>query len=1211
MAGMNKIEKEKAKERMVALSKKKSALLYNFYENIKLGNQIFSAEDIDIAIETLKLTQLDMKEREARQRQEQEAELLKQKMEEEEKRRLAAQARAARRAERKRLEHVKEVTAMDLPMDYINAFDQDDRTNVHCDTVAEGLMVCMDALGMVDIEFISAITGQEMKTVIEMLKGSIYQNPLHWNECFYKGWEIADEYLSGNLMHKYSLALEANEAYEGYFAANVQALEDLMGPELSTDEIYITLGSPWVPADVIDQFILHMIGLDPHDPEASQFMTKEYAVRHDEETGLWDIPHKTRFRKSHQHGKYEHTSFHVFGTERMEMLRLLENILNMKTLAVYDTIDPNSKIRVLNQSETVKVLEKQDKMIAEFQDWVWKDPVRKKRLQGAYCRKYGNIRRRVFDGSFLDFPDMNPQIQLHPHQKNSVARILFTPNTLLAHDVGAGKTFTMIAAGMELRRLGKSKKNLYVIPNNIMAQWVQMWNKMYPKAKLLVVDRHNFCLKKRDDTLRRIMDEDFDAILMTYSCFDMLSLSKKYYKKHYEEQLKRLDKAVSNFASRRSIDAKRMAVLSVLEKVQNEMADNVCDVAFDDLGINTLFVDEAHNYKNVRLNTGITRVRGLSNTGSAKCNAMMDKVHCVQRQNNGGRVVMATGTPITNSITDIFVMQKYLQDGELEFLNIQNFDAWVAMFGKKTTEFEIDVDTNSYHLATRFSRFGNVPELTAILSSVADFYHVDQVMGLPEFDGYTDSTQPGSEDFRVFLQDISRRADDVRQKRVNPHVDNLLKITTDGRKAALDMRLIDMVYGLDPDSKVYRCAEKVMEIYEKTRSTKAIQMVFCDISTPKIGFNLYDELKNLLVAMGIPEHEVAYIHDADSEEKKRLLFRDLQKGLIRVVIGSTFKMGLGVNVQERLIALHHLDVPWRPADMVQREGRILRQGNTCDSVQIYRYITKGSFDAYSWQLLETKQRFISQILSGHVIEREGDDVDETVLNYAEVKALAVGNPKIKRRVEVMNELDKYRLLHQDFVEQQHKKKLRLKELPELIAKQQQRIANTQIDMDFVAATPNTYQDMRYEEQKQIREAVYTAVKTHVNHPLEKKVLTFRGFEVVVPAHMQPVVPRTRYDESGKEIPTSKEPVPYVFLKRKGIYRMGVESLSGITKRLNNVIDGLENTRLHQEEYLQILENEQIALEQDLDKKEDSFGLQIETLRAELDQLNEELGVNVA
>ena len=408
MAKLNSLEKAKVRERVAALSKKKSSLLYNFYENVKRGTEVFSMEEVDIAIDSLKLAKLDIKERETRQRQEQEAALLKQQMEDQEKLRRAAEARAARRAEKKRKEHVKQVTAMDLPMDYTNSFEDDERTNIQCDTISEGLLVSLDALGMVDIEFIAAITGEDMRTVIETLKGSIFQNPLHWEECFYKGWETADEYLSGNLMHKYSLAMEANEAYDGYFDANIKALEDVIGPELDVEDIYITLGSPWVPSDVIDDFILHMVGLDPvngnYPSGAIPFRAHSYAVRHDETTGLWDVPEKTRFTKSSAHGKYENICFNVYGTGRMDMLRLLENILNMKTLAVYDVTDPHKKTRIINQAETVKVLEKQDKMIKEFQDWVWKDPDRKQRLQSAYCRKYGNIKRRVFDGSFLDFP---------------------------------------------------------------------------------------------------------------------------------------------------------------------------------------------------------------------------------------------------------------------------------------------------------------------------------------------------------------------------------------------------------------------------------------------------------------------------------------------------------------------------------------------------------------------------------------------------------------------------------------------------------------------------------------------------------------------------------------------------------------------------------------------------------------------------------------
>lgn len=1211
---MSEPVKKKANADPVETAKHKRKILFDFYERVKDGTEIFSEEDLDIAIESMKLAKLDIKERERRRIQEEEAELLRKKMEEDEKRRIAAEKRAAARAEKRRRKHVEEVTAMDLPIDFENAFTEDYRANIHCDSVADALLLSIDTLGMVDIEFISSITGEEMKDVIARLKGSIYQNPLHWNECFYKGWETADEYLSGNLLHKYHLAQEANNEYMGYFEENVKALEKLIGPEIDINDIYVTLGSPWVPADIIDDFILHLAGMDrradgSYPVKAQHLLDKKYAVRHDEFTGLWDIPEKTRFRAAHSHGEYELLNYSVWGTERMDMLYLLEHILNMKTLAVYDYVDPQKKTRILNNKETMKVLEKQDKMIAEFKIWVWQDETRKKRLQGAYNRRYGNFRKRNFDGSFFEFPDMNPEIELRPHQKNSVARIIFSDNTLLAHDVGAGKTYTMIAAGMELKRLGKSRKNMYVIPNNIMPQWRKMFLEMYPHAKLLMVDRRNINSKKRADTLNRIITEDFDAILIAYSCFDMLSLSKKYYLNLYEKRLEMLTKAKERFSSERAIEAKRRAVINTLTKLQEDMSENVCEIPFDDLGINTLFLDEAHNYKNVTLNTGIMRIRGLSNQGSKKCDAMMDKIHCVQRQNNGGRVILATGTPITNSITDLFILQKYLQEGELEFLGIHNFDSWVAMFGQKVSEFEIDVDTNSYHLATRFAKFCNVPELTAILSSVSDFYHVDNSMGLPDFNGYSDSIAPGSDDFKDYLKDISNRADDVRKKRVDKKIDNLLKITTDGRKAALDMRLIDMVYGLDTDSKVFRCAENIIRIYEKTRDKKSIQMVFCDSSTPKQSFNLYHELKNILTAMGIPSNQIAFIHEADNEDKKNLLFRDLKKGDVAVVIGSTFKMGLGVNVQEKLCALHHLDVPWRPADMVQREGRILRQGNLCDSVEIYRYITKGSFDAYSWQLLEKKQRFISQILSGTVCDREGDDVDETVLNYAEVKALSVGNPLIKRKVELTNEIDKLRILQREYIVSRQKKEQELYSLPEQIDRQKQNIKDTREDLEYYHENKIDYKSLSYEQQKEIRELIYTAVKTNINKPFETKVLTYQGFDVVVPERMRPKTPKTKPVDTEQDTDSLSNAIPYIYVRRKSSYYMEIESISGITKRLNNLLENLEEAKTRKEGYLEKLINRQTALKEELKKKDESYSEEIENLSAQLESINIKLGVS--
>ncbi len=1194
----------------VALAKKKRTHLYNFYENIKTSRDILSAEDIDIAIETLNFARHDIAEREKRKREEKEAARLKKKLETQRKRRELALVRARERAERERREHVERVTAMDLPMDFENCFEHDERAlNIKCDSITDGLLFSMDALGIVDIEFISSITGAEMKTVIETLKGSIFQNPLHWEECFYKGWETADEYLSGNLSHKYELAKDANEQYMGYFAENVKALEAVMNPELDTKDIYVTLGSPWVPADIIDDFIFHLVGLErvngvyPH--EAEVFLGEEFAVKHEDSTGLWEIPKKNRFRNCKDHGKYEELNYSIYGTDRMDMLTLLENILNMKTLAIYDVIDKDKNIRVINQNETVKILEKQDKLIETFQKWVWEDAVRKRRLQGAYCRKYGNIRKRNFDGAFLELPNMNKEVELREHQKNSVARIIFSPNTLLAHDVGAGKTFTMIAAGMELRRLGKSKKNLYVIPNNILPQWAQMFRYLYPDAKLLVVDRKNFNTEKRAGTLKRIIEEDFDAILMAYSCFDMLSLSQKYYKEFYEQQLEMIKKANERLNSKAFLAKRRISVEKTLEKLQQETISNVCEIAFDELGINTLFVDEAHNYKNVSIHTGINRVRGITGTGSAKCDGMMDKVHCVQRQNNGGRVIMATGTPITNSITDLFVLQKFLQDGELEFMGIQNFDSWVAMFGKKTTEFEIDVDTNNYHLATRFSKFYNVPELTSILSSIADFYHVDHSMGLPDFEGYTDSVKEGGEDFKVFLKDISKRADDVRRKRVAPKEDNLLKITTDGRKAALDMRLIDMIYGLDIDSKVFRCAENIIDIYSETREEKHIQMVFCDVSTPKAGFNLYDELKRILIAMGLKEEEIAFIHEADNPIKKKILFEELQKGNIAVVVGSTFKMGLGVNVQKRLCALHHLDVPWRPADMVQREGRILRQGNECEKVKIFRYITRGSFDAYSWQLLESKQKFISQILSGYVCQREGDEVDEAVLNYAEVKALAVGNPLIKRRVELVNRLDKYNILHREFLEKREKRKKELLTLDRMIAEEKTRIENIKKDIEDYVENMIDYDSMSYDEQKNIRDLIFDAAKTKSNYPIETPILEYQGFEVYVPAYMKP---KTQMGENTEGERVVKKTIPYVCLRRNGVYYMDVESNSGVTRRLNFLLENLDNTMQKYKQNLDNLYYRKQSLETEDAVKENNYIEEITSIKAEIEILNEKLGV---
>ena len=753
------------------------------------------------------------------------------------------------KAEDKRIE---EITSMDLPTDFENLWTLDDRTKgVHTESIDNGLILSLCNLGRVDIEYIASITGQEYKTVILSLRGSIYQDPECWDECFYKGWKTADDYLSGNLIRKLRAAKKANEIYHGYFSDNVSALEELLPPSIPTDDIYITLGSPWVPTDIIDDFITHLLG------EAIKNLSQTAsATKHDEETGIWEIPFKSRYRSTRFAGR----SMNTYGTRRIEALTIIEKTLNQKTIALYDEdYAPHStkKIRKLNQEETLLAIEKQNLIIKEFREWVWLDDERKRMLQEKYEERYSSNKSRHFDGSFLTFPNLNPDIKLYPYQKNAVARILFTPNTLLAHDVGSGKTYIMIAAGMELRRTGISKKNIYVVPNNLVGQWRDIFMQMYKNAKVLTVEPKDFTPAKRFDTLKKIRDNDYDGIIIAYSSFELIPMSFEHKAKVIEDKIEEYKRASSKLHSDKFAKQR--------ERLQKELFEahvgrrGSTDIFFDDLGINTIFLDEAHNYKNVPVNTQIERILGISSGGSAKCEDMLEKIYHVQKTNGGRGAVLATGTPITNSVTDAFVMQKYLQSGELKILGLSSFDGWVGMFAEKHTEFEIDIDTGSYRLATRFSRFHNLPELTSLFASIADFHIVDKSVGVPDFKGYTDTVTTRSHHFNDYLKVISKRADDVRSGRIARNEDNLLLITTDGRKAALDMRLIDHTLLLKPGTKADRCAENVFEIYQKYNSINATQLIFCDYSTPKATFNLYDELKLLLVRRGIPENEIQYI----------------------------------------------------------------------------------------------------------------------------------------------------------------------------------------------------------------------------------------------------------------------------------------------------------------------------------------------------------------
>lgn len=654
-----------------------------------------------------------------------------------------------------------------------------------------------------------------------------------------------------------------------------------------------------------------------------------------------------------------------------------------------------------------------------------------------------------------------------------------------------------------------------------------------------------------------------------------------------EEEIAKIESASQKSGkSTSNLEKKRIRICKTLSEMAVAPDSTANMICFDDLRITRLFVDEAHNFKNVPIETKVDKVLGISASGSKKCRDMMDKVHLIQKNNNGGGVVMATGTPITNSITDAFVMQKYLQNGELELLDLQSFDAWIGMFAESSTEFEIDVDTNSYRLATRFSKFHNLPELTSVLSSIADFHGADQTAGIPDFDGYTDVLISRTDEFARYLDEISQRAESVRMGAVNRKDDNMLKITTDGRKAALDLRLVDPAYAFTYQSKVARCAENVFDIYLKTQKEKSAQLVFCDSSTPKPEFNVYSELKRLLVEMGVPPERIAFVHDAQTETQRTKLFADVRRGDVRILIGSTFKLGIGVNVQDKLIALHHIDLPWRCADMTQREGRILRQGNKNPKVNIYRYITEGSFDAYSWQLLENKQRVIAGLLSGSMTERSSADVENAVLNYAEIKALAIGNPLVKERVETANTLSRYLALQKKTVENHIRLEKELYELPDNIARGNEYVEKCKQDITYYQENRCEYEK---EERKPIRKMIFDAIKENVLRETERPLTTYQGFKIILPANMM-------------------AEKPFVWVQNYGRYyvEMGDTEL-GMLVRIDNFLDKLEDHLEKQRNSVSLMYSRMEAIKIELAKKED-YADKIEKTQLRLKKLDKKLGV---
>ncbi len=866
------------------------------------------------------------------------------------------------------------------------------------DTASEALAVSLSQNGIIDLSYMAGLCDKSVDEVIEELKGVIFKNPLTME------YEPADEYLSGNVRSKIEMAKSAGKEY----SENVSALEKVQPKELSATEIDLRLGATWIDPKYVDEFMRETFG--------TPFYYRSINVEYSKVTGEWHISSKNLDVGPLVSMKY--------GTQRVNAYKLLEDSLNLKDVQVFDTIEDEGKEkRILNKKETALALQRQELIREEFRSWVFKNPDRRKELCDIYNRKFNSIRPREYSGEHLSFPGMNPEVSLREHQKNAVARIIYGNNTLLAHVVGAGKTYTMAAAAMEMKRMGMCQKSLFVVPNHLTEQWGKEFLTLYPGANILVTTKKDFEPANRKKFCSRIATGDYDAVIIGHSQFEKIPLSKERQEKLIRNQIEEISIEVDRLKYTRNeqFTVKQMAKLRKslqvkLEKLSDIKQDNV--ITFEELGVDRIFVDESHNYKNLYLYTKMRNVAGISSTEAKKSSDMYAKCQYIDEITNGCGITFATGTPISNSMTEMYTNMRYLQGETLEALELNHFDSWASTFGETQTGIELSPEGTGFRSKTRFAKFFNLPELTNIFKEAADIKTADMLdLPRPKANYHNVVLEP-SDAQKEMIKSLAARAECVRSGSVDPSQDNMLKITNDGRKLALSEQLIDENLPDDPASKVKACVDNAFKLWQDTMKQKSAQLIFCDLSTPKKDgtYSVYAELKERLIAKGVPEKEIAFIHDAKTEVKKAELFAKVRSGQVRFLIGSTAKMGAGTNVQDRLIALHHLDVPWRPSDIEQQEGRILRQGNQNAEVEIFRYIKKGTFDSYSWQILENKAKFIGQIMTSKSPVRSAEDIDDATLTCAEVKALATGNPLIKEKMDLDIQVSKLKLLKSNYEE---------------------------------------------------------------------------------------------------------------------------------------------------------------------------------------------------
>lgn len=959
--------------------------------------------------------------------------------------------------------------------------------------VNEALNICLDKFSRVDIEYIASLSLLSLKDVILALGSKIYRDPAYEGDWFYKGWVWEEEYLSGNLMQKYDALKAISGVQKTQYARNLRALESILPPKPKFEEIYIALGAPWIPASYIADFVQHLY-------RVSLVRNKRICeVIYQPVIAQWSVLLNVDVRSTVLASK-------TYGTERIDMFKILEKTLNHEQIRITDVEEGSEKkARKFNREQTMLAEEKRVKLKEAFVRYLSELPEEKKNeLVNIYYSKYCGYRTRAFNGKNYTFKDTVNAVNLYDYQKTAVVRIMNSRATLLAHDVGAGKTYAMIAGAHEMYLRRRGFKNMIVVPNSILAQWAEDYRLLYPTAKLLVVTPADFTPHTKNATLLKMKEDGIESILISYSTFEMIESGYEQAILDTEQKIASLDKALEENMLKKVKVRNRANTLLQKEKErtvallndyrkQRVNCENV--ITFEQLNISGLFIDEAHNYKNLPLDSALGNVKGINVEGSQKCADVYLKTRSVLAK-EGGRLVFATGTPITNSVADVFVMQKYLADENLIASGLSHFDSWAGTFGEITRSYEIDVDTDGYRMTTRFNKFNNLTQLSQMINMFTDF-QVAGRDGLPEVAKVQTVVVQKTDLQRKMLSEISERVEKIRAGLIDRRTDNLLKVTTDGRKLALDARLVTDEVG-ESGNKIQQCAYNVASIYYKFSGKT--QLVFCDIGTPKQGYNVYDDLKSRLIAFGISEEEVGFVHDATSDIKRAKMFESVNNGAIRILIGSTFKLGTGVNVQEKLIAIHHLDVPWRPSDMVQREGRLVRKGNTNEKVFIYRYVTDGSFDAYSWQLLENKQRFITELLTGTAKGADERKLDDAVLSYAEVKALAIGNPLVKQRVETVNEIARVKALLNEERKRMAEVEYLKQTLPQKVTELKDRLKQVKQDAKAFALMGEIA------DKSAIGELINNVIKENLMGGAEVFIFEAGSFKVYLPASFNRVRP---------------------------------------------------------------------------------------------------------